>query len=550
MFSKLIHSIDRLGGNYNLKLHGEERFRTYLGGFLTLLSVLTFVIFFFIIGVDFYLRINPQVTTSKTLSNEYFNYTLNRTNFLYAFRIESNGQLLLRPDLFYIEPHYIVYNQTEEGMIKLVDEIVPFHVCNYEDANYNEVYNTSVMSQFMCLDNPKNSEGYVGGGLYDAKYIKYFKIKISHCSAGAKYNKLNNVTCEKNMTNFRNLFTNTALYVKYIIQSFYMDSNNYDDPFKLSFDSMYQTMELNSQKKIYFYFKKGVLNDNKGWIVNKSYLKEYIGLDRQRLDYRDGSADFSQNVFYEINLYFDRIIENYNRKYEKIQDVLAGVGGLIKIITFVFGNLVVYYNHFYRNVNVINKVLLKTLINIKYPLKNSKTDIFNNRISNINQNNSFLEMNKQSNNNIINNNNSNFMISHGNEVKESPLNNEITVVNQDSKFKKIKTFSVFRKNDERNMNQQGIHVKKLNSINENKFRETLKIDFVKISFYSYILNYFCRKFKNLNSNYGNYLKFCNKVDNNLDISNILEFFIRNEHIIEQTVVSSDQIFLNNGNLNN
>lgn len=300
MFGKLILSIDKLGGSYNLKYQGYTRYRTYFGGFLTLFSIIIFLIFFFLIGIDFYLRINPHVTMSKTLENEYFNYTLNPSNFLFAFRIEARGKILLRPDLFFIEPHYIVFNQTETGMKKIVDEIVPYHRCEFNDANYNKVYNTSVMSQFLCLDKPKDSEGYIGGGLYDAKYIKYFKIKFNHCSVGQDYNIKNNITCNSNLTEFENVFkSSNSLYVKYMIQSYYVDSADYYDPFKLSFDSMYQTMEMNTQKKVYFYFKKGVLNDNKGWLLDETNLIDYIGLDRQRLDFKDGNSDITENVFYE-----------------------------------------------------------------------------------------------------------------------------------------------------------------------------------------------------------------------------------------------------------
>lgn len=419
MFGKLILSIDKLGSPYNLKHQGEPRFRTYLGGALTIISIIIFLIFFFLTGIDFYLRINPHLSMSKTLTNEYFNYTLKKENFLFAFRIESNGVILERPDLFHIEPHYIVFNQTEQGMQKIVDEIIPYHRCKFEDANYHQVYNSSVMSQFLCLDQPSEHEGYVGGGLYDAKFIKYFKIKFSHCSAAGKANKEKNITCSKNYTEFHNLFFKTALYVKYVIQSYYVDSSDYEDPFKLSFDSMYQTMELNTQKKIYFYFKKGILNDNKGWILNEENSKELFGLDRQRLDFKDGNPDYSQNVFYEINLYFDRIVESFSRKYQKIQDVLAGVGGLIKIITFVFGNLVIYYNEHYQYLELINNVLIKSNLqnnknDCSYRSKNdySTNKLLNPSNNNLNNKDHIFNPNKNNANNVnsnINNlNNSNY----------------------------------------------------------------------------------------------------------------------------------------------
>lgn len=571
MFGKMIIAADQLGGNYNLKYQGEERYKTVLGGILTLFSVFVFMGIFFMIGIDFYLRINPQVTMSKTLSSEYFNYTLNKTNFLFAFRIESDGKLFMRPDLFYIEPHYIVFNQTEKGMKKIVDEIIPFHKCDYSDANYNEVYNSSVMSQFLCLNHPSGTEGYDGGGLYDAKYIRYFKIKFSHCSAGEKYNKANNITCSQNNKEINYLFTKTALYVKYIIQSYYVDSHDYYDPFKLSFDSMYQTMEFNIQKKIYFYFKKGVLNDNKGWILDDRNEKEFIGLDRQRLDVRDGSSDYNTNVFYEINLYFDRIIENFNRKYQKVQDVLAAVGGLMKIISFIFGNFVIYYNQHHFYIKILNDVLLKN-INQKEDIssRHNKFDLGinklklknNNKINNNNpgnnyNSNSLIDLNRasnlpniNSNSIVINQNESN--IQAINDNKETVLNNQKTLKHE-TKFKKIKSVSVFRKKMDKFdkvLNANTINLKNSPELNNEENILAKSVDAIKLSFLNYVCYYLMGRCRRKSQNFINFIKYSLIAGKHMDISKILEFFIKYEPLIDQLMMSnylncSSHILLNN-----
>jgi len=557
--SKFILALDKLGGSFSFKQNGKERYRTYLGGFLTILSVLVFTIFFFLTGIDFYLRINPNVTMSKTLGKEYFNYTLNDSNFLFAFRIESKGEILERPDLFHIEPHYIVFNQTERGMKKIVDEIIPFHRCKYEDANYNEIYNTSVMSQFLCLDKPKNSEGHVLGGLYDAKYIRYFKIQIKHCLS-SKDNEKNNITCSKNNTEFTKLFAGTSLYVKYIVQSYYVDSNEYYYPFRLSFDSLYQTMELNTQKKIYFYFKKGIFNDNKGWILDETNLRSLIGLDREKLDFKDGIKDYTKNTFYEINLYFDRIIENYNRRYQKIQDVLAGVGGLIKIITFIFGNITLYYNQYFQYLDLINEVLIYNK-NKYQPTSLKKTDL---NIIKKSKNLIPINLNSYKSNSLIES--SNKIINENEDISKNILQeiceNKETVfykkksLNPENRIKKVRNISVFRKNDDKtNNNNQNLNINSVN-INNNEKQDlddnnnTKPIKIINLSIWNYIYQYLCIKEYKRNENFYNFLNYSILTDKYLDIKNILEFFIKYEPILDQLVMSADLSFSNNNLLLN
>jgi len=398
-------------------------------------------------------------------------------------------------------------------------------------------------------------------------------------------------------------------------------------------------MELKSQKKIYFYFKKGILNDNKGWIMNDFYDKELIGLDRQRLDFRDGYDDFRQNTFYEINLYFDRILEYHTRTYQKIQDVIAGVGGLLKVITFVFGNLTIYYNEHYFYLDLINNVLLKNnsnngkndlsyrskfeytinklnnninnsnLINLdnnnnrnnkdhnfnheklnidnNNNLNNSniKRDINNNNLNNINDN---LNSNNLNNNDLNSNNiilnNSNYINNSYLDLNKSQPNSNLNYVqpvssnsnqeqnntirhnqkssNNESKFKKIRSISVFKKiNDEKiqNVNSQlknldisGNIIKESNNVNQGEFQCLKPNTKVSISFMGYICYCIFKKMKKKrNENFYNFQKYAELTDKYIDVEKILEFFSRYEPLLDQLAMSADSnSFNNNMILNN
>ena len=56
----MLNSIDIFGTNFNFTIFKQERFKTFFGGLLSLLSLGISVIFTIFFGRDFFYRTNPK----------------------------------------------------------------------------------------------------------------------------------------------------------------------------------------------------------------------------------------------------------------------------------------------------------------------------------------------------------------------------------------------------------------------------------------------------------------------------------------------------------
>lgn len=76
---------------------------------------------------------------------------------------------------------------------------------------------------------------------------------------------------------------NNYKHFQFFIQNYFINSNDYEDPFKqaLMFFTKLWTLR---QKKIYYYFKQGVFEDKKGWFTKEAQVKSPTGIDHTRFE--------------------------------------------------------------------------------------------------------------------------------------------------------------------------------------------------------------------------------------------------------------------------
>jgi hypothetical protein len=138
------------------------------------------------------------------------------------------------------------------------------------------------------------------------------------------------------MTELTEIF-NAYAYFSVIMQSSLIDIENYDNPLKMSFNYIYDVLDVDTTKKSYYYMQKGILRDNKGWITETKNQSELIGLGRTTNDFTTSRVDDFSKIYFQCILYFDSVYTKYDRRYSKVQELLANLGGLLKTFSFIIG---------------------------------------------------------------------------------------------------------------------------------------------------------------------------------------------------------------------
>jgi hypothetical protein len=231
---KYIKLLDLSGSEVKLNIDSQMKMRTKLGGFLTLVLIIIYMILFFFLGRNFYMRTNPNSSISVEMTEKYFNYTLNSTSMLFAFTLQNeNSEAVDRPEFFYFELHYTVYKKTQDGTVLVIDEIISYCKCLPSDMGNNSVYTIQQLDSWYCFEWPDS--GLSVGGLFHHELTQYLNIKLMNChQAPLDYLMKNNITCSKDVTKLKQIFKD-FLYISVMMQNFLVDSDSYSDSFKLNF---------------------------------------------------------------------------------------------------------------------------------------------------------------------------------------------------------------------------------------------------------------------------------------------------------------------------
>lgn len=402
----MLKKVDLFGAKFRFPVMGQKSYKTNIGGLCSIFCFGVLLMFFFILGTNFYKRENPMVAFNKEFKTNYFNYTLNINNFNLGFRITDDiYNFKLFANIYEIEAHLITYRKLNNGTHKKIsDEILDYHQCDFSNFD-NSIY----YKNFYCLDKLNSDVGLNLSGLWDSDEIKFIQIKVFEKNMVVDY--LNSIqdsindsshlqnndeltdrfsshsTTNEEMGSFKkynssqietafnpNYTTNLGSYsknnnismkfpIQFLLQSFYFNPMDYYSPFKLHLFITNENLNNNYKKEISFIFKTGTVYDKIGWFSEYSEASSLIGLDRIEKDIMlADSQEESFNCIFKSNFLFDRIHESYYRRYIKVNELIADIGGILKMVIFACSVIVRFYNDHFLYKNFILNLLDKKMI--------------------------------------------------------------------------------------------------------------------------------------------------------------------------------------------
>jgi hypothetical protein len=231
-----------------------------------------------------------------------------------------------------------------------------------------------------------------------------------------------------------------SIYAHFIYTDNFLDVKNYEQPLKqLINGELLEGSILSSRSENYFYKNTELFSDS-GWILNdiekyESYFMSYKTSYSKALE--------PERVF-SIFISLLHTKEVTNRKYIKIQEICANVGGIIKF----FALFLTFINQIFSQNLMIESLMLKFLtVTNESKLMNNNINNINKQLSNNEYKNEHLKIAKTTNNNIIDNSQnqrSSFSVITRNNFIMPKLNN-INPIISDKKGKKIVDLSNYKK---------------------------------------------------------------------------------------------------------
>jgi len=337
--NSLLTLIDIYGTKFHLLTNQKLKFKTWIGGIITIILSLIGLIFIYIFGEDFFFRKNPSFTQS-TIGEGYEKIDLSKEKVLIAFRIEDmNGNYLNTSK--YLYPKIVYYSAIpgEDGKSRSnhKEEYISYRLCEENDFEGSENF-VLLYGTLFCIE-WKNK---TFGGYWDNEFLYYFSLRIFYSNNSEYYTNDNNTKCSS-VDELNQLFSNKILFsVYYSVVEFRID--DLKNPLSRKHTNYFTFLSHNFRKNDKLFLNEKIVNDDQGWLINNHKNISIWGGNEIKSDYeyydneKITTEGFS-SMIYSFNIYMTSTKNYYTRKYMKVPDVLYMIGGLITFIN-TFGKII------------------------------------------------------------------------------------------------------------------------------------------------------------------------------------------------------------------
>ncbi len=389
------------------KLHfffkGRKGAASLLGGFMTLIVGVIFVLLVIGFGSDFFYRLNPAILNQDIFPDEYKNFNFTTKNIPIAFRFEDVNGLSLDKEQksFYFDIYYQKLNKVNGSWSSDIYNL-NYSKCNESDFKNKQDFYLKDFKNAYCIDN----QGLDLGGYWDGNFLNYIYINYLKCEEGSF--SINGEPCnESRITNdYISKFTYLALYMQNVLY----DPANYTNPFIVNLANTFYMLDLKLAKSIQINFIEYISSSDIGWIMENKISDSIISYYSQAIDYLLSSFDddpYMRNYLGTVSFYVTKKQIKYIRLYSKVQSLAANIGGILKITSFFLGLIVHFYSNVIVDYELSNQINSKLKVNTEKKIANDNPGIVKVRANdvikfNLNNNNKSLSV---SNVKIHNNNN-------------------------------------------------------------------------------------------------------------------------------------------------
>jgi hypothetical protein len=390
MFLIFLKSIDLYGSPYHFTIFNNPKYKTEIGGFITILTLIGYALSFWYFGRDFYNRNNPHYLNEKITLANYQNYNIGKDDIMIALRLEDfDGNYIDPTGLLSLEINYYNYSLTSEGNFIGNLSNMDFMNCTMINKEAMRLKSTKDLSMMTCIHFNNTHLG----GYWDGDFLNYITINFKSCINSTDNN---NICYPKE---FASKFLSSKL-VSFNIYTgmYYTDLKNYENPLKLYNYNVFGVVDPKLGKNIRLYYKLGIINTDMGILTEEKRSYSVYGLDYTLFDTYPINPPFEDNdestslAMFEV--YLGKNIETFNVSYIKLQEIIATIGGFLSLTTFLLTIIANFFNEHYRKNEIINHLFdfndLKDDQKVKYLIYKNNTSIpkieqTNNNMKTVNQ---------------------------------------------------------------------------------------------------------------------------------------------------------------------
>lgn len=322
--------IDIFGRSMTFENDSSRKLHTIAGGITSILLAIICTTLALVLGSDFYLRKVETVTSSEKINDSTTLY-LNDLPLLMAFF--SNGFIIDDP---FEVVDLNVKKMTINGSVS-IEYFNKFDICT---PNKYKLYQQAVEAlinsspfKLICY-NSENSE-YVKNSLGENDSITYF-FEITKCNPSLR-------KCHPNLDNILKGFNSVIYYV-----NDYLNPTDFASPLRSYIESISQLLIKGYTKSHYLKTARFTFSSDDGWLLENITTHDYLSIFSLTGDINTTiiSRYNNKEILYSLALQTTKVTKTTVRRYMKITDVFAKIGGLVTILYYAFKAIISIYSSF------------------------------------------------------------------------------------------------------------------------------------------------------------------------------------------------------------
>jgi hypothetical protein len=373
MFTNLLKNFDIFGIIVNLNYEGRREYKSILGGIFALIISFLTLIFTILLGQDMYLRQNPTTIYSKIPQDK--GGLINLTNnFPFMMKINMGpGIPIKNVEKYFNFPAYIRNIEITGGEQKLDIKSLQFQQCDYEKdlGKDYDMFKSSIESTIMnyCLKPDQNIV--INGNIGSSKF-SFIEIFFQRCKNETE------VICKPKEEI-------DLMFSKVIMNVYFKDnifkSDDYTNPIREYVYNYNTALSSKVSRRIFIYLKNIDFVTDDGLVFSDIKTESRYQLANSKETYTfEEAAKINPDTLSQITIATDNIKDVYFRKYKKIQNVAAEVGGIINVFV-LSANIIIQFlaksvikNEIFDKIFVFNDSQLDQNVNINFNVKLKKVD--------------------------------------------------------------------------------------------------------------------------------------------------------------------------------
>jgi hypothetical protein len=328
---KFLKNIDMFGQYLQLYIKDKGKIKSDLGGVITIIMIIVISIFSWFLGNDIIYKENPFSFEQIYINSFYNIQTINRKTFPFSIAImDFNGYPLYDPS--YLQLRLNMVNITYDPLTskqktnyKHID-LKPCTLDDFDGLSFDSFESLSLNKTYCPIGMNETLHGYWG-----QSEIVHLKIDTVVCDNSINSNCKPIQEIEKyianNSLNMNIFFYDTAVSLK-----------NYSQPINKFIYNKYFYYDIQKYKICEYRINTNEITTDDNFFMSDVDRLNYIKLEEILCDYTNFNT--AKKELGSILIYTSNINKQHYRKYIKVPDICAKVGGVMQVFYVSFNFII------------------------------------------------------------------------------------------------------------------------------------------------------------------------------------------------------------------